>query len=302
VRARTRRQLCASVRAARPPAIMFPSRRSSTDDDVSAEALAVQRKLFESVVQSLESSRAETEAVKRAAARDQQRLAAVELELSELRAKHEALAADAAATAADSDRRLYAGRELAKAVSTVLLHAHTRPAFSRAVEAQAKAASSSGAPLRLQQHETLQCNFLSVADAWRQSSQHLEGLETLLENLVEPLAAVRTLISQSAGNNTDDNSLAEAEAAWRERVVRERKASTGAAPGGTACAGPACTDLASGPKLPGAAGAASPMFEVIVPEGAGPGDVLFLDVGGGEQVKVVVPEGAGPGYMLTLAL
>ena len=63
--------------------------------------------------------------------------------------------------------------------------------------------------------------------------------------------------------------------------------------------GGACGGASGG----GAAGRNSAListkFEVVVPEGAGPGDTLYVSLPTGEEVKVVIPPEGAPGSLLT---
>ena len=118
-----------------------------------------------------------------------------------MRVKYEAsanAAAELKECQATKQQALTAGRDLANAVSTLLLQAHARPAAS---SIEARAASSSGASLPLQQHETLQRNFQAMAESWRASTVQLETLEHSLDGLLEPFSALRSVLDAGAGSS-----------------------------------------------------------------------------------------------------
>uniref|UniRef100_A0A7S3ACK4 Uncharacterized protein n=1 Tax=Haptolina ericina TaxID=156174 RepID=A0A7S3ACK4_9EUKA len=144
-------------------------------------------------------------------------------------------------------------------------------------------------------------NFAAIVGAYAGSCQQIEALEGQVQHLAQPLIAYAKALRTLGPKGEDAEGLSDVEIAALEQA-EEAWRSPPERPSVSGRAGPStqpATQAAASPETSRAQASEPPMFEVTVPEGAGPGDSLFLELGSGEQIKVVVPEGAAPGYTLT---
>ncbi|KAL1504935.1 hypothetical protein AB1Y20_008702 [Prymnesium parvum] len=250
---------------------------------LASDALTVQKQMFESVL-----GKRDADEARRQAEQSERRREQAEIELDrlrrELQSRSEHSVAETERTSEARRELLSSGRAMVSSLSSVLLRAPERPVPS----AVAHAAASNGASLPSQQYEALQRNFQAIATAWEHTVERFEAFEQLMDTLLTPLSKLLAAIT-TAGDEHDSAEASVCNAAiakWRARLSHKQNARhSETAPHGAN----------------GSSSEDSPTFEVEVPEGASPGDILHLDVGDGRHVKVVVPEGAGPGYVLTLA-
>ena len=188
------------------------------------------------------------------------------------------------------------------------------------------------------QRELLQTSLECAVEAFAKSSRRNDGFVEGLLGVAEPLMGLRAArravdapSSSSALPSVDtekDLAIEDAAAAWRRRADAQRKHSTALKESAGQLATSATTSNLNGASdansavtvskpanvastlveglgigqdtTPGGECAMVNMkFEVEVPEGASPGDALFVMLPTGEKVKVIVPSGATPGSVLT---
>ena len=177
-----------------------------------------------------------------------------------------------------------------------------------------------------QQRLLLQANFEAALSAFGQCCRRNEALTDAALRLAEPLGTLRAAMratsadgrdgadslhapsrssgSAAAGNGSVDAALDTAASEWRRRssaadsrkaadAARERRdpprAQARPSSGSSSCG------AASAPR----GALISTKFDVVVPEGAAPGDTLYVSLPTGEEVKVVIPPEGAPGSLLT---
>ena len=257
----------------------------------------------------------------------QQRL---ELEKEELKQQHEAQRRATAASNAETEQ-LRGERDVARAVlqavqsasevlvprvCELLLQAQEARADEPRLEAdRSRLASPTGAfESERKQRLLVQANFEAALSAFGLCCRRNEALTDAALRLAEPLGTLRAAMratstdgrdgtdttsgSAATGNGSVDAALDTAASEWRRRssatdAARERRdppraqarPSSGSGSGGAA----------SAPR----GALVSTKFDVVVPEGAAPGDTLYVSLPTGEEVKVVIPPEGAPGSLLT---
>ena len=260
--------------------------------------------------------------------------AEVERRLDAQRAQTVKSAADAmkmkaerdAARASLHDCRL-AADDLIPNVCELLLHAQSQAEDEPKLEADlGKLAASSDAADAHQQLIVSQANFAAALNAFGESCRRNAALSGSAFALGKPLSELRAAVRGGAANGAavgEHDAALRAAAGMHGRRL-ERRASNGselasdadddeppAGPSGAAGKGPRAVASATA-RVAGSAGGSSNgaggggggglvsrKFDVVVPEGAVPGDTLYVTLPSGEQVKVVLPPDVAAGAQLT---
>ena len=263
----------------------------------------------------------------------QQRL---ELEKEELKQQHEAQRRATAASNAETEQ-LRGERDVARAVlqavqsasevlvprvCELLLQAQEARADEPRLEAdRSRLASPAGAfESERKQRLLVQANFEAALSAFGLCCRRNEALTDAALRLAEPLGTLRAAMratstdgrdgtdttsgSAATGNGSVDAALDTAASEWRRRssAADSRKAADAARERRDPPRAQARPSSGSGSG--GAASAplgalVSTKFDVVVPEGAAPGDTLYVSLPTGEEVKVVIPPEGAPGSLLT---